>query len=211
MEVHKLIGKIAVLAICVHSLGWITLFFYISSDWDNVKGRFSMATNYTGIISFAAFALLRIAAFDRVRKKYSFEGFYIIHLLLTAVGLGALTMHLWGRKHIGAAKLWLILSVPVALWLIDILWRFYATFVAGRFKLTAKYTLRRSHATVLELDSATPGLCSFRPGQWGYLCIPALSRVQYHPFALLASTFDDSAEPIAVESSSSSGGSSPAR
>lgn len=191
MEVHKLIGKITILAICVHSVGWICLFFYISDSWENVKGRFSLATNYTGILSFVAFALLRITSFDTIRKKYSFELFYILHIVLTALGLGFLTAHLWGRKHIGAGKLWVILSVPVILWLLDILWRFYSTFIAGRFKMTAKYTLKRSHATVLEFDSYTPKLCAFRPGQWGYLCIPSLSKVQYHPFALLASTLPE--------------------
>lgn len=202
MEVHKLIGKITILAICIHSVGWICLFFYISDDWENVKGRFSLPTNYTGILSFVAFALLRITSFDTIRKKYSFELFYILHIVLTALGLGFLTAHLWGRKHIGAAKLWVILSVPVILWLLDIVWRFYSTFIAGRFKMTAKYTLKRSHATVLEFDSYTPRLCAFRPGQWGYLCIPSLSRVQYHPFALLASSLPETDADVEAASNS---------
>lgn len=203
MEVHKLLGKIAIFAICLHSVGWICLFFYISDDWGNLTRRFALATNYTGIISFVAFALLRITSIDALRKKYPFELFYILHIVLTALGLGFLTAHLWGRKHIGAAKLWTILAVPAILWLLDIAWRCYATFIAGRFRVTAKYTLRRSHATVLELDSCTPKLYAFRPGQWGYLCIPALSPVQYHPFAILASTLPSPSSESDLEISNS--------
>jgi hypothetical protein len=189
LVLHKRMGDLLVAFATVHSVCevwvWCARFHTAAAVWQRLR----YWKNLCGLASLVAMLLLRLLAIPALRRRYKFEWFRALHVVLTVASFVLFTLHC--RKP-GFA--WKILSVPVGLWALDIAWRLYSSYRNGRARVVAKTVLSRSHATVLELEVDPRGTFSFEPGTWAFLCIPALSRFQFHPFAILASTLEDHSE-----------------
>lgn len=186
LALHKALGDAAVLLVTLHSVTVTIWFWALSHDVHKVIHTLLMYKNVTGVISLFCFWLLRLFSFGWLRRRVPYELFYAAHVVLTASGVTLMTLHV--RKPL---FLWEVLAVPAGLWAIDLLWRAWTSFRSGRARVVAKTTMHKSGCTVLELEAIHGPAFAFEPGQWGLLCLPAISRVQFHPFALLASTLED--------------------
>lgn len=187
LEFHKFMGHILVLLVSFHGV-MCTVMFYLATkhSWAKTWKILKTWKNLTGIISLGAFLLLWISAFTPLRRKYKYEIFHCLHVIFT---VGAVVFMFYHVHH--PALTWKILIVPAIFWGLDLLWRFYTSFFSGRARVVSKQVLPNSHATVIELDATNEKLFSFEPGQWAYICLPSVSRVEFHPFALLASDISE--------------------
>ena len=183
LEFHKAIGHIEVLLLVLHGVT-ATLMFYLNmhNSWEKTWAIFKNWKMMSGLISLGCFVLLWVTAFTPLRKKYKYEIFHIGHVIFTVGGFFLMFQHI---TYPDLARN--IMIVPAALWGLDLLWRFYTSFIAGHCRIVSKQVLPNTKGTVIELDASLPSLFSFEPGQWGYICIPAVNWVEFHPFALLAS------------------------
>jgi len=183
LDMHKWLGDACLFFVTVHSVFALLKPWVYSHDIHRVIKCILYPINLCGVIALFVMWALRILSIGWIRRRYRYEIFYACHVVLTAATIVLLSFHV---RH--PLYLWEVLAVPAALWVIDIGWRLWKGFHSGRARVISKVTLHKSGCTILELDAVHGPSFSFEPGQWGLLCLPSVSRLEHHPFALLAST-----------------------
>jgi len=193
LSLHKRMGDLLIIMATVHAGTEVFFFNYsLKKDWKKTWDALKHWSNLSGLILLGVFLVLRLFAFSRLRKHYKYEVFHVLHVIFTIGAIYLLSCHV---RHWDVT--WKILLVPGILWVLDIIWRIVTSFILGKAKVVSKQTLHQSHATVLELELAHNRTFAFEPGQWAYLCVPAVCKVEFHPFAILAAdiTPSDYEEP----------------
>ena len=126
----------------------------------------------TGIILVALMAALVIFAFYPIRRK-AFECFYRMHWVLSVLVVVFALIH-------GAA----IAMIGAILWILDVLIR---VIVVRRNKK------RIEMAEITQIPQSLVKICfqnnnfHYKAGQYVFLCVPALSIWEWHPFSLSSS------------------------
>ena len=126
----------------------------------------------TGIILVALMGLLSIFSFYLIRRHY-FEFFYRFHWILFLIIIPIALIHGAGIALIGAI-----------IWLLDFIIRFF---------LVRRNQSKVEIAEITQIPSNLVKICyqnnnfHYKAGQYVFLCVPSLSKWEWHPFSLSSS------------------------
>jgi len=141
----------------------------------NVFGLVPGMSFPTGVVLITVISTMFACSLPFVRRGGHFEVFYFSHLLYVLY-YGALIFH--------APPTWLWVSVPVGIFLLEILYR----------GLSLVHSLNRGASFITDgiiLPSKVTGLVIkrpdrfyFNPGDWVFVKIPAVAMFEWHPFTI---------------------------
>lgn len=180
---HKQAGRIAFLNGILHTY---VCYFYPDDDLtmnDRPSGRYAHVKfeqyfvydreNISGTAILGLITAMVVTSVPFFRNKF-FEFFYYLHIFFAACMAGCAFYH--------SGKIVPILAA--ATWGVDLIIRKVIMAVA-RYPRQAQ--TRIISTTVVELRfSKTKGF-DFNPGQYVYLCVPAISLLEWHPFSISSS------------------------
>jgi NADPH oxidase len=146
----------------------------VDYDWD-FTDAFSDDTYVTGLLLVACMILLCLTAFYLFRR-YCFEFFFLTHWMLFLACVILALLHGAGLTAAGAA-----------LWGLDVLWRYL--YLSQYFPRTI--TISRLPCDVVRLQFPKPPNWNYQAGQYLFICIPAISCYQWHPFSISSSPHQD--------------------
>jgi len=152
-------------------LFWHKMIAVISVPMGIYHGIIS-GSNSSGILLVALMALLVVSSFWPLRIKY-FEFFYRSHWVLFLIAIPIAFIH-------GAS----LAMIGVIFWLLDVL---------IRFCIVRKNINRAQSAEITQIPPGLVKICfsnedfKYKAGQYVFLCVPALSIWEWHPFSLSSS------------------------
>jgi predicted ferric reductase len=173
-KAHIFVGYLCFVAATVHGVFHVVPGI-ITSSWQAGFLGWSYGVG-TGALLLAVFAVMVVFAQERIRQS-RFELFYCVHLVGAALFFGILAMH-----GVLFAKLytWKWIIGPVVIYLCD---RLYRRFTQCTGSITATHPDTCTFANdVMRLQIPRP--FSYRAGQYAELCIPSISKTQFHPFTI---------------------------
>lgn len=138
----------------------------------------------TGLFLFCTFSVMVFFARKKVRES-KFEVFYYVHILGATVFIGVLFIHgilfekLYTYKWIAPA---------VAVYVLDRLFRKVRE-TKTHITVPASGSLAFADGNILRLS--IPRCMHYTAGQWADICIPAVSRLEWHPFTIASSPLED--------------------
>eukprot|EP01043_Picozoa_sp_COSAG02_P051259 COSAG02_NODE_5374_length_4389_cov_3.643590_1_plen_737_part_00 len=137
--------------------------------------------NFCGLVALSAFLLLGLSAFSFIRR-WCYGWWYRFHVLCTLTGSIALYFH-HGLGSVDAAAPYVLLI------LVD--------YVLRAVRVLSRRPTIITAASILD-SSEQPVACTFgvntstatgvsEPGQYFFICIPAISRTAWHPYSVINS------------------------
>jgi predicted ferric reductase len=167
INTHQLCGQTFFLSALVHTLAYIGKALTLN---------YQLSSNLTGCSLVAISLLFWICAQPVVRKSRYYELFYYGHYLFFPLQiLLCLHSHHYRRQMI----------LPVLGYLCDRGYRFYCTFYPSQL---LDFTVWPSK--ILELKISRPKTFNYKPGDYTFICIPEVSKTQWHPFSLSSDPHD---------------------
>ncbi|EQC33936.1 hypothetical protein SDRG_08617 [Saprolegnia diclina VS20] len=174
---HKWLGSLFLVSLLGHfvlnvaTLDWSVLSSLQPFGAQKVLPAYGL---YAGLV----FVLMGLLALPFVRQR-TFELFYFVHRLGSLLGIVFVCLH--------ATAIWQALVAPLVLYL--------ATLVAIRSRafwqrFSAHVTATTSSTVLLELPSTKLSNAwhqQLGPCTYFYLCVPSVSRVEWHPFSAMTS------------------------
>lgn len=166
---HQLSGHVMFAAAVVHTLAYLVL--YSTSKQRGLLANLTGTTaSITGVILAVLFLLMWSFAFEKLRRRWPFEIFYLTHFL--GVPIVALLL-------IHSPNYWKWFLIGGLGYLADRLLRFY------RMRLPSQLSdVRLLPSDVTELVVARPPSFNYRAGDFVFILIPAISRFEWHPFTI---------------------------
>ena|SRR3990167_3994403 len=193
---HKFLGCFIYLLATFHGFSWYVYWAIIYFVNDNQPYEdcykactFASAIQPVGILGLLCWLLLTVMVFFAMpywrRKK--FELFYFIHhVFILIIGLAIVHSYL-GQNRTFATDLLLYYVIPgLCLYLFDRSVRF----VRSNLIKQEFYSLEPQQGGLICLKLARKNF-KFAPGQFCFLNIPTISRLQWHPFSITSSPSDD--------------------
>ena len=173
--VHRVIGEVMVLLGVVHSAAHVVnaKAFDLAAIAPWVAGSRFVAT---GFALLAVTLVMSLFSRGFVRRSGNFELFHLTHFGYVAV-VALLFFH--GRNF------WMWGSVPWAWYLIERVLR-----VRRRSAPSVVREVRVLPSGVVRLDFERQAGFQYLPGDYVFLCIPAISRHEWHPFTLTSAPED---------------------
>ena len=168
IDIHKALGHVLLGFSLLHSAAHV--FNYLSLGTPLARSLFGTAAGLSGLILLAAFLLMWSLSTHPIRRSRRFELFFFSHLLYL-VWFAAALLH--------APNFWKWALVPLGL--------FVAELAIRRFRASRVSHIREAQllpSTVTHLKLHRPEGFAFRPGDFLFLKIPALSRFEWHPFTI---------------------------
>ncbi|MFO0557706.1 MAG: EF-hand domain-containing protein [Polyangiales bacterium] len=166
IDFHRYVGNALYGFTLVHSIAAIG--DYVAND--RLAQSLSRGRGLTGILWLLVFTGLWSFSRASVRQSGRFELYYYSHLLYVLWFVVAM-LH--------APKVLFIAAVPVVGLLVEVALR--ALRRANTVRLRSAWVLR-SGVTRLEFDR--PKDFRAQPGDWIYLCVPSISKHEWHPFTI---------------------------
>eukprot|EP00457_Paulinella_chromatophora_P004815 gb/GEZN01004828.1/.p1 GENE.gb/GEZN01004828.1/~~gb/GEZN01004828.1/.p1 ORF type:complete len:507 (+),score=69.62 gb/GEZN01004828.1/:217-1521(+) len=130
----------------------------------------------TGLIWVGAMGAASLIAFNPIRR-YLFEWFYYWHWLLVLVAVGLGIIHA-GGLFLGG----------VALWAVDVVIRYMV--LMPMYPGRAQLTMLPADVCRLTFPKGRSKL-NFQAGQYVWVCVPSISPLQFHPFSISSSPFQE--------------------
>ena len=131
----------------------------------------------TGVILIIVLTIMFIGALSCIRRTGNFETFYFTHLLYV-IYFAALFIH--------GPTVWKWIGVPVALFILELIYRIYSSRLAGKSGAGKSEIL-----TGLVLPSTVTGLVIRKPaqfehkvGDYVFVKVPAVAKNEWHPFTI---------------------------
>ncbi|KAJ1723499.1 hypothetical protein LPJ53_002156 [Coemansia erecta] len=182
VHAHKVAAYTCLFWVIAHV---VTYYYIYANAASNSKGKvtlrsklFGSMVGKTGHAMIFLLAALFLSAIPVVRRKFH-EVFYWMHHLFVPI-LILIFVH-------GSATSfqWYIIG-PGAVYIIDRLYRFFRS----RFRHPRILSVIQHPSNVIELKIERRGM-KFEVGQYIYLNIPSISRLEWHPFTLTSAPEDD--------------------
>ncbi|OQR85564.1 transmembrane protein [Achlya hypogyna] len=174
---HKWLGVLFLATLLLHfalnlaTIQWNVLRSSMPFGADKVIPAYGL---YAGII----FGIMGLSAAPPVRK-WCYELFYVIHRGGFFVGIVLVCLH--------AKAIWLALAAPLGLYVATLVvlrtrafWQRFQGHVMTTTSSTVLFELQASKQTKRWLDNLAP--CAYF-----YVCIPSISRTEWHPFSAIVS------------------------
>ncbi|MBK6808180.1 MAG: ferric reductase-like transmembrane domain-containing protein [Sandaracinaceae bacterium] len=169
LEAHAIAG-VAVLGFSVvHTLAYIGLTFTHPA----LVASFGGVALATGVLLVLLLGALAWGAWQRTRGRY--DAFYYTHFLTIPIAIAATFHAPWFVQ---------VASVPLLLFLAD-------RFVRLRF-MAEPAIVESIHEDGRDIDLVLrrPLNFTYQAGDYAFLCVPSLSRLEWHPFSLINATSD---------------------
>lgn len=174
---HAAVGTLVVLGGAVHaSFHWVA--YVISSPWSGGTSGYT-SLFVSGMLLVILLAIIRVTSMASVRHA-NFELFHAIHIGGMCLFYILLIVH---GLHYGVPRTWKWVVAPLLLYTLDRLtrrWREHRSYV-----LVTKHAADFSDSDVLRLR--LPRVFHFQAGQYAEVKVPALSKLQWHPFTIASS------------------------
>lgn len=146
---------------------------------------FATETGLSGVFCLIFFSIIIILpSIPAVRNK-RYELFLNTHKLFY-LALAALLIHA-KTPDTKRKPYFVFLSLPLVLFIIELIFRFVRYLINKSKIMKIKYL----HSGVILLEIQKPQKFNFRCGQYAQICIPAISKLQWHPFTIASSPYDD--------------------
>ncbi|HUX22860.1 MAG TPA: ferric reductase-like transmembrane domain-containing protein, partial [Spirochaetia bacterium] len=168
VDIHRLIGEVMFFFALVHTgahlLNYSTLSVPIQQN------LFQSYFGLSGVILLGIFAVMWIFARKRIRRGKGFELFFVSHLLYLA-WFAVLLLH---ARHFWQWGLFSLVGFAV---------EYYIKRFARR---TISYVDKGTALTtgVTHLQIHRPDTFAFQPGDYAFVRIPRISRLEWHPFTI---------------------------
>ncbi len=201
VKYHRWLGTLTYLLVTGHFLLWaikwgiegtlghnlftindLTLSTDLAGGADPVKH----ADNFTIGFTFLAWIALSVSVFLAVFARHkAFEVFYNVHVYVGIVFYAVALTHAWTS--------WYYISAPLILWYCDRAHRVYAQQTGACTAHSATYN-REARVTTLVLPASSL-TNAHQPGQFIWLCVPAVDVAQWHPFTIASPPTDGHGTP----------------
>ncbi|GAB0489456.1 hypothetical protein MMPV_000675 [Pyropia vietnamensis] len=178
---HAAVGTLVVVGGAVHA-GFHWVAYAISSPWSGgLAGYTSLFVS--GMLLVILLAVIRLTSMASVRMA-NFELFHAVHIGGMCLFYILLIVH---GFHYGTPRTWKWVVAPLLLYTFDRLtrrWREHRSYV-----LVTKHAADFSDSDVLRLR--LPRVFHFQAGQYAEVKVPALSKLQWHPFTIASSPHEE--------------------
>ncbi len=168
IDFHRVSGHVMFTAAIVHTAAYFAIYWELPVPLvDSFTGTLAALT---GCILLGIFVILWLFALERSRKKWPYEAFLTAHALAIPIALGLLihSPHYWKWFIVGGSG-----------YLADRAVRFW------RMRRPSQIIkARHLPSQVTELVIERPRGWTFRPGDFVWILIPSLSRLEWHPFTI---------------------------
>lgn len=166
---HQLAGHVMFACAAVHTAAYLVLYRFVRPGGLTANLMGSRAA-ITGWVLAILFCILWLFAVEALRRRVPFELFYATHFL----GVAIVALLLWHSP-----RYWKWFLVGGTGYLLDRLVRFY------RMRSpTTLLSARPLPSRVTELVIARPAGFDYRAGDFVFVLIPRLSRLEWHPFTI---------------------------
>lgn len=172
---HKVCGYGIFAFGLIHTTAYV--FIFSNSETGFINKITSNHFTITGIILLVLLAIVTFFSIDSIRKSKLFELFFASHLLVIPITL---------LMFFHAKQFYYLAGFPLLVYSIDRIIRFRRLSRPLRVS-----SLKHLDDGTLEIITSKPAHCRHAPGDYAYLYIPALSRVQLHPFTISSSPEED--------------------
>jgi len=164
---HKVVGHVIFAMALVHTGAYLVKYLL---SYPSLITPFHEFVNYSGLILVILITFIWLFAQPAYRHHNRFEYFYFSHFLIIPFIL-LLFFH--------APKFAYYALVPCLIYGLDRLFRF------KRMRKPLEILSAKTWpGSILELRLKRPPDFYYHPGDYGYLCIPKISQLQWHPFTL---------------------------
>lgn len=178
---HAAVGMLVVVGGAVHAIfHWVA--YAISSQWSGGLTGFT-SLFVSGMLLVLLLAVIRLTSMASVRMA-NFELFHAVHVGGMCLFYVLLIIH---GLHYGTPRTWKWVVAPLLLYTFDRLtrrWREHRSYV-----LVTKHAADFSDSDVLRLR--LPRVFHFQAGQYAEVKVPALSKLQWHPFTIASSPHEE--------------------
>ncbi len=164
---HQLCGQAFFFSAFIHTLAYIG---------KAVTQNYQLSSNQTGCCLVIISVLFWMCAQSAIRKSRYFELFYYGHYLFFPLQI-LLCFH---SDHYRRQMI-----LPVLGYLLDRGYRFYCTFYPSQILDFCVWPSK-----ILELKISRPKNFNYNPGDYTFICIPEVSKTQWHPFSLSSDPHD---------------------
>lgn len=158
IKIHQIAGHGIWFGILLHCFAYAT------------KPKYHYWTNLTGCCMFLIIMIMWILSQKWIRKSRYFELFYFNHYL-------SLVAMILLYYHVLKINYWMLL--PILCYACDRFYRFYCTFYPTQLAESVAWD-----GNILELKIFRPCNFNYVSGDYTFVCIPAVSKLQWHPFSL---------------------------
>lgn len=172
VEAHVITGAAILGFSVIHVLAYAGLYLFAHDVY--VAAAYPRAV-VTGVLLCGLLAALAWGAV--VRTRGTFEVFYLTHMLTIPITVLAVIHAPWMLA---------VIAVPFAAYLLDRLVRLF--FMTRRAEVVQIEVGERD----LDLVIHRPEAFEYRAGDYAFLCVPSISRLQWHPFSLINAQTDTS-------------------
>jgi NADPH oxidase 5 len=166
IEAHEIAASAILFFSMLHVAAYALLYSLNGKPF--LANMMSRSANWTGLTLAVLLALIGWGAVTRTMRSY--ERFYYTHFLSVPV-IVLCCFH--------APLFWRLMALPLALYLVDRSIR--AFWSAHRAEIERLEIVGRDIALTIR----RPEMFDYRSGDYAFLCIPAISRWQWHPFSLI--------------------------
>jgi predicted ferric reductase len=173
---HKLAGRLGGVTGLLHTLAFFVdpKFRRIHQD-DPLGGAFTGQVNASGSMLMLTILGIILSSLPPVRRRL-FEAFYFLHLIFVA-GLVVGTFFHTGK---------LVPILALLTWGVDL---FVRKALMAWSRNPKKATLKILSDSVVQVSFPKTEAFAYNPGQYVYLSIPEISYLQWHPFSISSSPY----------------------
>ena len=179
IKIHKLMAIVAFCAAIGHTI--CHLFNYVARA-ELVMEQLGVSIFVTGIMLLCFLFIMYPATCIQVKRGH-FEIFWITHMLY--VGVFVVTF-IHGRGMLGP-NYWKWLLLPGTVYFIERVYREVVT----RKPVNVISVTFMSNAVLSVVVSKSGPLAQYSEGQYAYICCPAISSFQWHPFTISSAPQED--------------------
>jgi len=179
IKFHRLLGRICWTAVTIHMVLWQIKWLKDGNLWMNVFTLTNLTTsptvthpnNFTIPLAEFAWLLLTIAIIIAgALRRRSYELFQYTHIAVLFFFLVGL-VHAWAHWYYTAGGL--------------LLWAWDKTLRLINSSRKVEVVSISHAAGITKLELLAPSFArNYKPGQYAFLCIPAIDSLQYHPFSI---------------------------
>ena len=166
IEAHIIVGSALAIFSALHVAAYVVLYGGNGRPWwETITSR---PANETGIA--LALLLAALMAGTGFRRSSRFENFYLSHFL----GIPFIALCFW---HAPRFAPWV--ALPLAIYLGDRFIRFF-WMTRPAILTTIEHTADDTHLVLTR-----PAAFAYEAGDYAFLCVPQISRLEWHPFSLI--------------------------
>eukprot|EP01083_Nonionella_stella_P060090 157130_1 len=187
---HLAIARLAILETWMHFVFMLYYWWSTSRNIDTILSNLFVSTNTAGLMALICVTLILILSLNYCRRNV-WELFLKTHWMLFVLFFYFAIKHHYA--YIWHNTYWM--RIAIVSWLLDVVYRAYLSFLRP---LICK---KDGHLNILQLQSLPGNIvkltvqtnkhyASCGPGQYFFVCIPAITVTQWHPFSVANNDID---------------------